>query len=464
MGHGSGVQLKLSEADLELRKGNNRVDPRTGVVNATWTMTNLKLASAMDGSTSLTPGVLSDVAVDETELEDLLANAQAQADRKGLSRRKKLYLVAENPVMDNTIASPGYSRSKPPRQVDVSGQITIGVLHPDSPQRYLDDGVYYFTEATLTTTKDSFDAAWNYLDGHDDDEDEDGGFNEFLPAGSARRSPKKHNQKDYTHYVYSPEHNQILSGWSYAEDARDGLRDLPPALRAKARVYTLAGLKRLDVNPNDDVRWAGTASRDVPHPWSAPMPAGGASKAPAPIRVSGASAGAYVMVLPSVADTLGLEEYNDLYERNIDYFAEIGWNARRDAEKAGETDEDKLDEISMEAQQEAEMPFYEAWQAAVLHVANHLFLQHGLVLEGDDPYRLVPEKSWNDVLSHVRETINGVGYFHFSSNRELMNSMPTKSPKAAVLAHLGWIKDWPAVYGEGSTQGMYERQLERELR
>ena len=60
------------------------------------------------------------------------------------------------------------------------------------------------------------------------------------------------------------------------------------------------------------------------------------------------------------------------------------------------------------------------------------------------------------LLEKIRETINGVGDFHFSSLREFLDSGPYTA-RQAVLGHLRSIRSYPAVYGGSGAHQMYEQ-------
>jgi hypothetical protein len=69
---------------------------------------------------------------------------------------------------------------------------------------------------------------------------------------------RKINQKDYTHYVlvFRGGRPLIHSGWSYPEDAKDAVREMlefHPKLKVK--VFTLRGLNKLPLDPDDNDSW-----------------------------------------------------------------------------------------------------------------------------------------------------------------------------------------------------------------
>ncbi len=139
------------------------------------------------------------------------------------------------------------------------------------------------------------------------------------------------------------------------------------------------------------------------------------------------------------------------------------WEMSRGAE-----DEDE----QLKAEEEARDEVYGQWYDAVEHAASKLFEEHGLELQPAGkwhpstyaktkaerrPYdlKIVPSTSWNDAANKIRETVNGVGTFHFNNLKEFLDSGPY-SARQAVLSHLGWIRDYPAVYGSSSAHQMYD--------
>jgi len=140
-----------------------------------------------------------------------------------------------------------------------------------------------------------------------------------------------------------------------------------------------------------------------------------------------------------LAELIGVKPVDDVSERNQ------WW----------ELDDDDRDEV--------ERRYIDAVQA----VAETALNDHGLTLvERKSPrkhgtyYEVAPQRSWEDAERKIVETINGVGYFHFSSPREFRSSGPYRSAKDSVAQHLHWIKRAPDVYGDQS----YQRRVERQMR
>ncbi len=156
--------------------------------------------------------------------------------------------------------------------------------------------------------------------------------------------------------------------------------------------------------------------------------------------------------IDEVAKLLGLPDWDRITELNQDHY----WEMSR-----GAPDE----EAEMKAQHEAEEDVYAQWYDAVEHTADNLFGEHGLEIhptgkQGTEKrrydFKIVPQTSWKDAAEKIRETINGVGDFHFDDLAEFLRSGPYTA-RQAVLAHLGYIKRYPAVYGGLGANQMYEQ-------
>lgn len=163
--------------------------------------------------------------------------------------------------------------------------------------------------------------------------------------------------------------------------------------------------------------------------------------------------------IDQLAKMFGLPDWDKIDEMNSQHY----WEMSRGAE-----DEDE----QLKAEEEARDEVYGQWYDAVEHAASKLFEEHGLELQPAGkwhpstyaktkaerrPYdlKIVPSTSWNDAANKIRETVNGVGTFHFNNLKEFLDSGPY-SARQAVLSHLGWIRDYPAVYGSSSAHQMYD--------
>ncbi len=164
--------------------------------------------------------------------------------------------------------------------------------------------------------------------------------------------------------------------------------------------------------------------------------------------------------IAQIAEMFGLPDWDKIDEMNQQHY----WEMSRGAE--GE-------EAQLEAEREAQDEVFAQWYDAVESAASKLFEEHGLELKPAGkwhpstytktkaerrPYdlKIVPSTSWNDAADKIRETINGVGDFHFNSLREFLDSGPYTA-RQAVLSHLGYIKKYPAVYGGSGAHQMYEQ-------
>jgi hypothetical protein len=156
--------------------------------------------------------------------------------------------------------------------------------------------------------------------------------------------------------------------------------------------------------------------------------------------------------IDQLAEMFGLPDWDRVDEMNQTHY----WEMSRGAE-----DED----AQMKAEQEAQEEVYRQWYDAVEHVGNKLFGEHDLELKPTGKqgtkdrrydFKITPANSWNDAADKIRETINGVGDFHFSSLKEFLDSGPYTA-RSAVLSHLGYIKHYPAVYGGQGARQMYDR-------
>lgn len=148
-----------------------------------------------------------------------------------------------------------------------------------------------------------------------------------------------------------------------------------------------------------------------------------------------------------LATLLGLPDAEDVIERN-----------QHNIHSASDGIDDE--EERFQAEQDAQDEVFNLWASGVDHAANVLFGNHGLELTNPKDnrymYKIVPSKSWDDAANKIKETINGVGMFHFSSLREFLDSGPYTA-REAVLTHLGYIKRYPEVYGDASARTLYSR-------
>jgi len=131
-----------------------------------------------------------------------------------------------------------------------------------------------------------------------------------------------------------------------------------------------------------------------------------------------------------------------------------------EALKEGKTQEE-AEELALAAEAEEEAEVWNKFKDAVEFTATDLFHEHDLEVERceeDGSYRVYPRTSWKATADHIRQTINGVGYFPFAGLRTFLDSGPY-TPREAVVGHLHWIKDWPDVYEGTKAWGMVERRM-----
>lgn len=157
--------------------------------------------------------------------------------------------------------------------------------------------------------------------------------------------------------------------------------------------------------------------------------------------------------IDQLAKLLGLPDWDKIDEMNQHNYWEMSRGAGDD------------EDAQLEAERAAQEEVYNQWYDAVESTASKLFDEHGLELDptgkqGTETrrydFKIVPFNSWNDAADKIRETINGVGNFHFNSLREFLASGPYTA-RQAVLSHLGYIKRYPAVYGGSGANQLYEQ-------
>lgn len=155
--------------------------------------------------------------------------------------------------------------------------------------------------------------------------------------------------------------------------------------------------------------------------------------------------------IDELAKTLGLPDWNEIDDYNLNYYCESASTVEGEEEQT-------------EAEDAARDEVFGQWHSGVLNAAKHVFGEHGLVLaprgKRERPYEfeIVPAVSWFDTIEKITDTINGVGYFHFSSVEELLRSGPYTA-REAVEGHLHWLKKRSEVYGDTSAQSIYERSF-----
>jgi len=126
--------------------------------------------------------------------------------------------------------------------------------------------------------------------------------------------------------------------------------------------------------------------------------------------------------------------------------------------------EDQANELAMKAESDELGEYWEKYESAVVKIAEDIFSKHNLTLtEKIHPkkgkcYVISPTKNWKDSVYHVKETINGVGYFYFANIRKFLSSGPYTA-RQATLEHLHYLKRYPDVYGDTGIRSRLEREL-----
>ena len=159
------------------------------------------------------------------------------------------------------------------------------------------------------------------------------------------------------------------------------------------------------------------------------------------------------ITIDQLAEMFGLPEWDDVRELNADNLTDgIDWS-----------DED----AALEAELAAANEIYARWYDAVRKVADVLFKAHGLELVDTvkvtkDFHRCVDLRvrpkatsDWKTAAEKLRQTINRVGYFYFSSLKEFLDSGPYTA-RRAVLTHLPYVRHYAEVFGVSSARTLYE--------
>jgi hypothetical protein len=157
--------------------------------------------------------------------------------------------------------------------------------------------------------------------------------------------------------------------------------------------------------------------------------------------------------IDQLAKLFDLPDWERIDELNQQHY----WEASQ-----GIDDED----ARMEAERAEQDDVYNQWYDAVESAASKLFEEHGLELKSTGKqgtakrrydFKITPQNSWNDAADKIRETINGVGDYHWGSLSEFLKQGSYSTPRQAVLANLGYIRRYPAVYGGQGVRQMYDQ-------
>lgn len=155
-----------------------------------------------------------------------------------------------------------------------------------------------------------------------------------------------------------------------------------------------------------------------------------------------------------LAAIVGASTWDQTLGQNYDWVYDTAWHSL-------EPEEREDDERVMAAQEQVESELFDQYNGALQAAAERALADHGMLLVPRSGPRswdfdVVPEKNWRDVARKVLETINGVGYFSFSSLQDFLDSGPY-TPREAVAEHLHYIKRYPEVYGTTSYRRIFER-------
>ncbi len=171
------------------------------------------------------------------------------------------------------------------------------------------------------------------------------------------------------------------------------------------------------------------------------------------------------LTIDQIAEMFNLPPWEKIDDLNLDNYLECAESAIADFEG---TEEDREEEY-YRAQDAASDRFFHAWHNAISQAAEKEFAEHEIILiprkvQGKVPeypyeYWIRPSKTWKRSADLIRETINGVGYFHYTTLSEFVLSGPY-THREAVLSHLHWISRRAEVYGDTSARARYESSIE----
>mgnify|MGYP001576208255 CR=1 FL=1 len=167
--------------------------------------------------------------------------------------------------------------------------------------------------------------------------------------------------------------------------------------------------------------------------------------------------------IDGLAELIGVDDYETIREHNSDYV----WETAHYQWDGGDVSEDDAaHDAFMEfmGQFEDELVF-RPWHHGVYEAAARMFDDHGLSLvpvgrvrAGQLPYlyKITPTSTWRAAADKIIDTINGVGYFNFSSVKTFTNQSGGTT-REAVLDHLHHMRRRPEVYGDHPYRRTYER-------
>lgn len=176
----------------------------------------------------------------------------------------------------------------------------------------------------------------------------------------------------------------------------------------------------------------------------------------------------------TLCSLLEIEKFEDLHERNCDWIFDSAHDAwsyqlKELREENPDISEDKIESEREKYVEDCEIRLGERMRNHYLNAlekaAEYLFENHGMEISrkkaktGASYFGVKPKESWKDVCEKLVETINGVGYFHFSNAAELADSIPD-TYKGTAISHFHWMNDYSRVYGCQSANSIYESEME----
>lgn len=167
--------------------------------------------------------------------------------------------------------------------------------------------------------------------------------------------------------------------------------------------------------------------------------------------------------LEELCKDLGIPQWD---YAGVDFSEAYGYayrSAMQDAEEEG-MDPDKAEEFAqekgLEAEQELADAVFRAHENAVEHAIEETLEPANLIVSCEKGQCLIsPKVSWDDSAEQIIEVINGIGFFHFNSLREFLDSGPYTA-REAVEGHLHHMASYGEVYGTSSPRRLYQKDFE----
>lgn len=167
--------------------------------------------------------------------------------------------------------------------------------------------------------------------------------------------------------------------------------------------------------------------------------------------------------IEELCEDLGIPQWEDDRFDTGDAYGYAYNVAVKEAEEEG-LDPDAADEFAEERALEAEREMIDGLYRAHMNAAEEAIEQTlepaNLVVSCEAGKCLVePKVSWEDSAKQIVKVINGIGYFHFNSLREFLDSGPYTA-REAVEGHLHHMARYGEVYGGPSPSRIYERSFD----